>query len=261
MSKWKKNGKKILVLLLATAIIGGMTEHSRVTVAAADAEGEAMETESRPEEEALETQNDPAEKGASDTDCDPAAEGAEAADAENTPVAEGEPGAEGDLPAGDAPNAEEDTDAENTSKVEGEGTPGTEGDKNTEEDISACSGGNVKPDIILQDTDTEQYIVFDVKYKNLKNRGYSRSDRLQVLAYALMYNCENVGIIFPARDGEGNFYYAKNEIQSNEKCPRYYNQLEIAVAPGRPDRVTSVEDASCTQLYGYLEGLFSRETL
>ena len=122
-------------------------------------------------------------------------------------------------------------------------------------------GGNVKPDIILQDTDTEQYIVFDVKYKNLKNRGYSRSDRLQVLAYALMYNCENVGIIFPARDGEGNFYYAKNEIQSNEKCPRYYNQLEIAVAPGRPDRVTSVEDASCTQLYGYLEGLFSRETL
>ena len=62
MSKWKKNGKKILVLLLATAIIGGMTEHSRVTVAAADAEGEAMETESRPEEEALETQNDPAEK-------------------------------------------------------------------------------------------------------------------------------------------------------------------------------------------------------
>lgn len=146
MSKWKKNGKRILVLLLATAIIGGMTERSRVTVAAADAEGEAVETESRPEEEALETQNDPAEKGASDTDCDPAAEGAEAADAENTPVAEGEPGAEGDLPAGDAPNAEEDTDAENTSKVGGEGTPGTEGDKNTEEDISACSGGNVKPD-------------------------------------------------------------------------------------------------------------------
>lgn len=116
-------------------------------------------------------------------------------------------------------------------------------------------GGNVKPDIILQDTDTEQYIVFDVKYKNLKNRGYSRSDRLQVLAYALLYNCENVGIIFPARDGEGNFYYAKNEIQSNEKCPRYYNQLEIAVAPGRPDRVTSVEDASCIRLSRYLEGL------
>ena len=45
MSKWKKSGKKILVLLLAVALAGSMLEHSQVTVTAADAEGETQGTE------------------------------------------------------------------------------------------------------------------------------------------------------------------------------------------------------------------------
>lgn len=68
-----------------------------------------------------------------------------------------------------------------------------------------------------------------MKYKNVLNRGYSRADRLQILAYALMYDCENVGIIFPSLTGVENEFYMKNGIQSVENRERYYNQLELSI--------------------------------
>ena len=54
--------------------------------------------------------------------------------------------------------------------------------------------GSVKPDIIIYDTESDKYVVFDVKYKNVLNRGYSRADRLQILAYALMYDLSLIHI-------------------------------------------------------------------
>ena len=89
--------------------------------------------------------------------------------------------------------------------------------------------GNVKPDIVLYDPEHDRYAVFDVKYKNPLNSRYAREDRLQLLAYALMYDCDHVGIIFPSPDGEKNVCYEKNEIESVEHRRRYYHQLELAV--------------------------------
>jgi 5-methylcytosine-specific restriction endonuclease McrBC regulatory subunit McrC len=89
--------------------------------------------------------------------------------------------------------------------------------------------GNIKPDIILYDEENDSYLVFDVKYKNPLNSRSSRPDRLQILAYALMLNCKNVGNIFPTQDGTSNTYYKRNEINSRDENVRYYNQLNVAV--------------------------------
>ncbi len=90
-------------------------------------------------------------------------------------------------------------------------------------------GGNIKPDIIIYDPETGNYVVFDVKYKDSLNSRYSRPDRLQILAYGLMLGCDNVGNIFPTQDGTNNIYYKRNEINSNESRKRYYNQMEVAI--------------------------------
>lgn len=58
--------------------------------------------------------------------------------------------------------------------------------------------GSIKPDLILTDQDTGETVVFDVKYKDYTN-GDSRNDRLQLLAYSMMLNADNVGIILPAQ--------------------------------------------------------------
>jgi 5-methylcytosine-specific restriction endonuclease McrBC regulatory subunit McrC len=89
--------------------------------------------------------------------------------------------------------------------------------------------GNIKPDIILYNSLTDKYLVFDVKYKNLENSRFAREDRLQVLAYALMYNCDSVGIFFPTISSSGNVYYEKNEIMTNENRRRFYNQVELSI--------------------------------
>lgn len=70
-------------------------------------------------------------------------------------------------------------------------------------------GGTITPDIILYSPDENdlehkkyKYTVLDVKYKRSDNKQYAREDRLQLLAYAFMYNCNKVGLIFPPNDGE-----------------------------------------------------------
>ena len=89
--------------------------------------------------------------------------------------------------------------------------------------------GNIKPDIIIYNPASGKQVVFDVKYKDSANARFSRSDRLQVLAYGLMFGSDNVGIIFPTSDGTNNIYYKCNEINSNESRTRFYHQLEIAI--------------------------------
>lgn len=93
-------------------------------------------------------------------------------------------------------------------------------------------GGNIKPDIIVFNPTNEKYAVFDVKYKDYSSSRSARPDRLQILAYSLMYDCINVGNIFPTRDGTVNGYYLCNRINSRETTSRYYNQLEVAIDKG-----------------------------
>ncbi len=117
--------------------------------------------------------------------------------------------------------------------------------------------GNVKPDIILFNPQTDKYVVFDVKYKNLLHGKTARADRLQVLAYALLYNCENVGIIFPTLDGTENIYYERNEIESVEQRQRYYNQLEIAIDTNWEYVVRSKETQNTVPLLQYIKELLA----
>lgn len=73
--------------------------------------------------------------------------------------------------------------------------------QNTSETIDAqvYLEGDVIPDIVLKKNNEEEYIIFDVKYKTGKTNAGTRSDRLQILAYAYMWNCKLIGHIFPER--------------------------------------------------------------
>lgn len=56
--------------------------------------------------------------------------------------------------------------------------------------------GTVKPDIIIYNKKTDKYIIIDAKYKSPDKN--DRDDRLQILAYAYLYDAHIVGHIFPA---------------------------------------------------------------
>lgn len=123
------------------------------------------------------------------------------------------------------------------------------------EAFSSYINGNIKPDIILYNPQNDKYIVFDVKYKNLSNNRYSREDRLQLLAYSMMYNCENVGIVFPAIGENGNMYYEKNEIQSIEERQRFFNQLELSINTTVSLELCGKKDGLLVSTYQYIMDL------
>lgn len=63
--------------------------------------------------------------------------------------------------------------------------------------------GSVKPDIIIRkkvEENTYKYIIIDAKYKSPENK--NRMDRLQILAYAYLYDAHIVGHIFPQKPNE-----------------------------------------------------------
>jgi hypothetical protein len=67
--------------------------------------------------------------------------------------------------------------------------------------------GSVVPDIVIEYTCKEEnkeekfYRIYDVKYKWSENKKSARDDRLQLLAYEFMYNCDNnLGFIFPKQE-------------------------------------------------------------
>lgn len=68
--------------------------------------------------------------------------------------------------------------------------------------------GTVKPDIIIRkkvkkcEIDTNEYIIIDAKYKSPENK--NRMDRLQILAYAYLYDAHIVGHIFPKKPNGTN---------------------------------------------------------
>lgn len=86
--------------------------------------------------------------------------------------------------------------------------------------------GSIKPDLILTDQDSGETVVIDVKYKNYMN-GNSRNDRLQLLAYSMMLNANNIGIILPAQIDEEIF--DARRINSLEKRVIKYHQMLLGM--------------------------------
>lgn len=65
--------------------------------------------------------------------------------------------------------------------------------------------GTVKPDIVIRkkvEENTYKYIIIDAKYKSPENK--NRMDRLQILAYAYLYDAHIVGHIFPKKSKKTN---------------------------------------------------------
>ena len=117
--------------------------------------------------------------------------------------------------------------------------------------------GNIKPDIIVYNPANQKHIVFDVKYKDSANSRFSRSDRMQVLAYGLMFDSEHIGNIFPTQDGTNNVYYKCNKINSNENKDRFYHQLEIAIDNSWTFVMDSKTGDQSTGLLEYLNSLLN----
>lgn len=124
-------------------------------------------------------------------------------------------------------------------------------------EYSKYIAGNIKPDIIIYNDENDSYLVFDVKYKNPINMRSSRPDRLQILAYALMLNCRNVGNIFPTQDGTKNTYFKQNQINSKGETPRYYNQLSVSIDVDWDYTIFEEGDSQKTTLLEYCRRLLT----
>ena len=113
--------------------------------------------------------------------------------------------------------------------------------------------GPIKPDILLYDSLSDKKVVFDVKYKDIDNSGGARDDRLQLLAYTLMYNCDNVGIIAPG--DTGIMYYEKNEIDSFESKSRFYHQIKMAITDDWDEKFNFIDGSEVLAL-DYISNIF-----
>ncbi|MBD5510079.1 MAG: hypothetical protein HDR08_02315 [Lachnospiraceae bacterium] len=91
--------------------------------------------------------------------------------------------------------------------------------------------GSIKPDLILTNQKTGETVVIDVKYKDYTN-GDSRNDRLQLLAYSMMLNAANVGIILPAQT-EVKIFDARR-INSMENRIVKYHQMLLGMMKNNP---------------------------
>lgn len=83
--------------------------------------------------------------------------------------------------------------------------------------------GSIKPDIILTNQRTGEKVVIDVKYKDYTN-GDSRNDRLQLLAYSMMLNADNVGIIMPTQ-AEVKIFDARRINSLEHRMIKYHQML------------------------------------
>ena len=83
--------------------------------------------------------------------------------------------------------------------------------------------GSIKPDLVLIDQSTGETVVMDVKYKDY-TRGDSRNDRLQLLAYSMMLNADNVGIILPTH-AEVEIFDARRINSMEHRIVKYHQML------------------------------------
>lgn len=96
-----------------------------------------------------------------------------------------------------------------------------------------------KPDLILTDRESGETVVFDVKYKDYTN-GDSRNDRLQLLAYSMMMNANNVGIILPTHvDVE---IFDARRINSMENRIVKYHQMLLGIMKDNPTIADYIKD-------------------
>ena len=117
--------------------------------------------------------------------------------------------------------------------------------------------GPLKPDIIIRNRVTNKTAVFDVKYKDYSNCRYIRNDRLQMLSYCLMYDCENIGNIFPAKADDVSAFYDMNPINSLDNRQRNYHQLELRIEGASDGMLLSKSDNSRqVTLLSYIISLF-----
>lgn len=91
--------------------------------------------------------------------------------------------------------------------------------------------GSIKPDIILTNKENGEIFVLDVKYKDYMNSN-SRDDRLQLLAYSMMLNANNVGIILPTTN-EVEIFDARR-INSMENRVVKYHQMLLCMMKDNP---------------------------
>lgn len=99
--------------------------------------------------------------------------------------------------------------------------------------------GSIKPDLILTNQETGETVVLDVKYKDYTN-GNSRDDRLQLLAYSMMMNANNVGIILPAQT-EVEIFDARR-INSMENRVVKYHQMLLGIMKDNPAIANYIKD-------------------
>lgn len=99
--------------------------------------------------------------------------------------------------------------------------------------------GSIKPDLILTDRESGETVVFDVKYKDYTN-GDSRNDRLQLLAYSMMMNANNVGIILPAQVEMEIFDVRR--INSMENRTVKYHQMLLGMMKDNPTIANYIKD-------------------
>lgn len=127
--------------------------------------------------------------------------------------------------------------------------------RNNKEKDAKYIAGPVKPDILLYDSNTGKNVVFDIKYKDIDNASKARYDRLQLLAYTLMYNCDNVGIIAPGEDI--NFCFDKNEIEStdSQSRQRFYHQIKMAISEKWDDEFINYDNSKVNAM-DYISSLF-----
>ena len=101
--------------------------------------------------------------------------------------------------------------------------------------------GSIKPDLILTDQQSGERVVFDVKYKDYTN-GNSRDDRLQLLAYGMMMNANNIGIILPAQD-DVEIFDART-INSMENRVIRYHQMLLGMMNDNPTIARYIKDST-----------------
>ena len=99
--------------------------------------------------------------------------------------------------------------------------------------------GSIKPDLILTNQETGENVVIDVKYKDYTN-GDSRNDRLQLLAYSMMLNANNVGIILPAQTKVEIF--DARRINSMESRVVRYHQMLLGMMKDDPTIADYIKD-------------------
>lgn len=86
------------------------------------------------------------------------------------------------------------------------------------------------PDIILEKEGKKEYFIFDAKYKKIKKS--DRSDRLQILAYAYLYQTSGIGHFFPQQEEKRKFsqWEINNEGENKIKYGMFFLPMDQEIS-------------------------------